>query len=171
MTARPRLFAIVGLLFAGTTLQASLADGRSDWAGYAWKKIEITQCDISAAGVTCPLYHQKWDWKRKQWVDVSVTLDPAAGRATLTQRLTNNDPDDRDHVCVTALVVDANGRNLVAHHQNWEISSGQVLEKALTYPSPALATAATIHIGSKQCRKGAGQDDNVYRRVLAKIGR
>ena len=170
LIARLSLLALVGPLFSGITLQASHADGRADWAGYAWQKIEINECDVTGELVACPIYHQKWDWKRNQWVDISVTLDLAAGRASLVQRLTNNDPYDHDYVCVTAVIVDATGGNLVSHHQNWGISSGEVLQESFAYSSPALGTAATIHIGSKQCREGAGQDDDVYRRVLANIG-
>ncbi|WP_108396392.1 hypothetical protein [Devosia submarina] len=171
VSARLSLLALVGLFFAGASLQASHADGRADWVGYAWQKIEINECDVTGKLVACPIYHQKWDWKRNQWVDINVTLDLAAGRALLTQRLTNNDPYDHDYVCVTAVIVDADGGNLVAYHQNWGISSGDVLQESFAYLSPALATAATIHIGSKQCREGASQDDDVYRRVLANIGR
>ncbi len=171
MTSRLRLFALSGLLFFTTAVQASLADGRADWPGYAWQKIEIMKCAAEDAVVTCPPYHQKWDWKRNQWVDIAVALDLAAGKARLTQRLTNNDPYDGDYVCVTALLVDAAGKNLVAHHQNWPISAGEVVEESFTYPSAALARAATIHIGSKQCRDGAGQDDAIYDRVLEAMGR
>lgn len=151
------------------TPQGSFADGRGDWAGYAWQKIEIGSCATLDQTRACPLYHQKWDWKRNQWVDVAVSLDLRSGKVSLTERLTNNDPKDQDYVCVTALIVDGAGKDLVAHHQNWQISAGQVLEKAFTYSSAALASARTIHIGAKQCRDGAGQDDSTYARVLAGI--
>jgi hypothetical protein len=171
MTNRFCLYAATGFLFFGATLQATLADGRADWQGYAWQKIEISKCAVMDAVIACPLYHQKWDWKRNQWVDITLALDLASGQATLAQRLTNKDPSDQDYVCVTALVVDAAGNNLVAHHQNWQISHGEVLEKAFAYASNSLSGAATIHIGSKQCREGARQDDALYRRVQAAIGR
>lgn len=169
MTSRLRLFALTGFLFF-TAVQASLADGRADWPGYAWQMVEIAKCAVEDDVVACPPYHQKWDWKRNQWVDIALTLDLATGKASLAQRLTNNDPYDHDYVCITALLVDEEGKNLVAHHQNWPISAGEVVEASFTYPFTALARAATIHIGSKQCRNGAGQDDAIYRRVLAAIG-
>lgn len=152
------------------TPQGSFADGRGDWTGYAWQKIELSKCSALDHVLACPLYHQKWDWKRNQWVDLAISLDLASGQVSLSQRLTNKDPSDQDYVCVTALLVDAAGKDLVAHHQNWQISAGEVLTKAFTYRSGALDTAKTIHIGSKQCRQGGSQDDATYANVLAAIG-
>jgi hypothetical protein len=149
--------------------QGAFADGRGDWDGYAWQKIEIADCTPSGAALECPLYHQKWDWKRNQWVDIVVTLDLAGGVLHLTQRLTDNDPGDSDHVCVTALAVDAAGGDIVAHHQNWFMKPGATEERAFSYTSGALDTVTTIHIGSKQCRYGGNQDDALYARVLAGI--
>lgn len=174
MTTRLRtstIATVAAAILSFGTPQASLADGRTDWSGYAWQKIEISTCATLDAVLACPLYHQKWDWKRNQWVDLAVSLDLRSGEATLSQRLTNNDPSDRDYVCVTALVVDAGGKDLIAHHQNWQISTGEILAKAFTYASPKLADARTIHIGSKQCREGGRQDDQTYSRVLAGITR
>lgn len=149
--------------------QGSFADGRGDWSGYAWQKIEVSVCRANGTSLSCPLYHQKWDWKRNQWVDIALALDPSAKTVSLTQRLTNNDPGDRDYVCVTALIVDAGGKDLVAHHQNWDIGPDDVIEKSFSYSAPALETARTIHIGSKQCRDGAADDADVYAHVLAGI--
>lgn len=172
MTNRLRassLATIAATFLSFGTPQGSFADGRGDWAGYAWQKIDISDCAQSSAGLACPLYHQKWDWKRNQWVDISLLIAPAANTVTLTQRLTNNDQADRDYVCVTALIVDQGGRDLVAHHQNWNIGSGDVLEKSFSYSADDLGSARAIHIGSKQCRRGAGQDDATYANVLAGI--
>src|SRR5690606_40236112 len=106
--------------------QGAFADGRGDWNGYAWQQIKITSCAATGTTLTCPPYHQKWDWKRNQWVDIAITLDLATGTLHLNQQLTDNDPYDDDHVCVTALAVDAAGRNVIAHHQNWYLISGTV---------------------------------------------
>lgn len=145
----------------------AFADGRADWHDYAWQQIPITQCASQGDLLTCPLYHQKWDWKRNQWVDIAITLDLAGGELQLNQRLTDNDPADDDHVCVTVLAVDAEGQNTLAHHQNWYMRHGDVTESSFTYRSSALAEVATIYLGSKQCRDGATQDDALYARVLA----
>ena len=147
----------------------ALADGRADWRDYAWQKFDIAKCLPVGSELACPFYHQKWDWKRTQWVDIAIMLDPASGKLSLTQQLTNNDKRDEDHVCVTALLLDGAGRTLLAHHQNWDIVAGQLLTKSFVYTSPRLAEAQSIHIGSKQCREGEGQDDAVYARVLAAL--
>ena len=163
------------LAIAAATLLAlgapngAFADGRGDWDGYAWQQIEIAECATEGSTIACPLYHQKWDWKRDQWVDIAVSIDLAKSELTLSQRLTDNDPRDQDYVCVTVLAVDATGRDIVAHHQNWEMGPGDVMEQDFRYASSALDQVATIFLGSKQCRDGADQDDETYARVLAGI--
>ena len=147
----------------------AFADGRGDWSGYAWQQISVADCLPAGSTLQCPPYHQKWDWKRDQWVDIAVELDLAAGALRLTQRLTDRDPHDSDYVCVTALAVDAAGANVVAHHQNWHMGPDATEEQSFSYRSGALGSVTTIHIGSKQCREGADQDDALYARVLAGI--
>jgi len=163
------LATVVGTFLSAGSPQGAFADGRGDWSGYAWQQIRVSQCVPAGDVLQCPPYHQKWDWKRNQWVDIKIELDLEGGELRLTQRLTDNDPKDRDWVCVTALAVDASGQNVVAHHQNWEIYAGQVVEDDYRYPSSRLDDVSAIHIGSKQCRDGSGQDDDLYARVLAGI--
>lgn len=163
------LATLTAALFSLGSPHDAFADGRADWTGYAWQTIEIADCQPQGGIVHCPLYHQKWDWKRNQWVDITVELDLGRGALRLSQRLTDNDSHDADHVCVTALAVDAGGATVVAHHQNWHIEAGQVEARSFSYPSDALERVATIHIGSKQCRDGAHQDDALYARVLSGI--
>jgi len=162
-----RSLALLPLLLA----TPALADGRSDWTDYAWQQIKLSQCASNGSIIACPLYHQKWDWKRDQWIDLAISYDLSQGQLQLSQRLTNRAPTDDDYVCVTALAVDSAGRNILVHHQNWHMDPGQVAEKAFAYASPDLADIAAIHIGSKQCRRGAGQDDALYESVLAGIRR
>lgn len=150
--------------------QGAFSDGRGDWDGYAWQKIAIADCQTSEATLTCPTYRQKWDWKRDQWVEVNLTFDLAAGRLSLSQKLIDNDAHDDDYVCVTALVTDAAGGDIAAHHQNWYMANGATILRDFTYTSPRFAEAADIYIGSKQCREGPEQDSDVYAQVLAGIG-
>lgn len=165
MPLRPALVAAL-LLLPG---QAALADGRADWEGYAWQQISIEQCRPSDGRLACPTYHQKWDWKRNQWVTIDIALDTAAGKLELSQLLEDKSVFDNDYVCVTAVVVDAAGHNLLAHHQNWYMRHGEARAEEFTYRSSRLADAALIHIGSKQCRDGAAQDDALYAGVIAGI--
>lgn len=147
----------------------AFADGRGDWDGYAWQKIAIADCAAVGAVLQCPPYHQKWDWKRNQWVDITVEIDLAHNKLALSQRLTDDDSYDDDYVCVTALALDAAGQNVVAHHQNWHMGPGEIRESAFSYASTALDAVTSIHIGSKQCRLGEHQDDALYASVLARI--
>lgn len=166
---RAPAFATLVALLSLIAPQNAFADGRSDWIGYAWQQIKVANCFAVGAVLHCPPYHQKWDWKRNQWVDIAIELDLGKGELRLAQRLTNKDPRDTDWVCVTALAVDADGNNVVAHHQNLEIRFGETLDTTARYRSRRLDTATAIHIGAKQCRDGAGQDDARYARVLAGI--
>lgn len=168
MTRSSFLTAAILLL---ATASPALADGRADWQDYAWQQIKLSQCVAQAKEVACPLYHQKWDWKRDQWVDVAIAIDLAGGQLRLTQRLTNKAPTDDDDVCVTAIAVDAQGRNIIAHHQNWHSNPGDIREESFLYQSSALDSIDAILIGSKQCRDGDTQDDGLYARVLAGIQR
>lgn len=146
------------------------ADGRADWHAYAWQEIKVADCAPSSDGtLACPLFREKWDWKRDQWVDIAITLDPATGAIALQQRLSNGDPRDDDYVCVTALALDDAGNTLVAHHQNWHIHPGRVVERSYAYTTPQLQHIVSIQVGSKQCREGAHQDDAIYAGVLAGI--
>lgn len=155
-------------------LTPAYADGRADWQDYAWRSITYSDCPggvTNSAGL-CPAYNQKWDWKRDQWVDIAFRFDPATGKFALSQTLTNNDRTDDDHVCVTALFVDAQGRDLYVYHQNWHSLPKATMSDTLRarISKTIFATAAKVWIGSKQCRKGAEQDDDVFARVKASIG-
>lgn len=161
--------ALLAITTTFATMQLVHADGRADWRDYAWQRIDIADCTAVASTLECPPYHEKWDWKRDQWVDITVTIDVGSGTLQLHQRLTDRDRHDKDYVCVTALVLDAAGNNLVAHHQNWHMGPGDDEAKSFTYRSDRLADTSAIHIGSKQCRQGASQDDAVYDLVLARI--
>jgi hypothetical protein len=158
---------LASVLLSFGSPQGSYADGRGDWSGYAWQTIDRADCTLSGATITCPPYHERWDWKRNQWVDIALSIDPATATLMLTQRLSNNDRGDSDDVCVTLLAVDAAGRNLLAHHQNWRMRPGAVEERAFSYVASTLPDIAAIHIGSKQCRQGPHQDDAVFAQVLS----
>ena len=149
----------------------ALAEGRADWQGYAWQRFDITKCQPLQSELACPPYHQKWDWKRNQWVDIVLAVDLGSGRVRLTQQLTNRDPSDDDDVCVTLLVLDADGRTIIAHHQNWHSLHGDVMQDDFALRSNLLASAASVHIGSKQCRQGPHQDDALYAAVIARLPR
>jgi hypothetical protein len=159
--------ATMSLAFASSG--GAFADGRDDWSGYAWQQIEIADCVAAASVLQCPLYHEKWDWKRDQWVDISIAIDMASGTLRLDQRLIDKDRNDQDYVCVTAIAVDAAGNNVVAHHQNWYMQPKQDETQSFDYNSSRLADIAVIHIGSKQCRQGPVEDDALYADVLARI--
>lgn len=164
-----RLAVVFGLAFGALAAPAlgQATDARGGWHGYAWKRISLTDCDRFEQQTLCPLYHEKWDWKRNQWVDITLVLRP--GQIDLSQRLTNRDRRDDDFVCVTAIVMDASGRALAIHHQNWHSDPGEEQEESFSYPLTRAREPAALLIGSRQCRKGGHEDDDVYAQALAAI--
>ena len=162
-----RRLSLLSLLLSLLFAPAAWADGKADWRDYAWQTIRLADCRGDSRSVTCPPYHQKWDWKRDQWVDIALTI--TGTRLALTQTLTNRAIRDDDHVCVTVVVVDTAGNDILVHHQNWQMDPGQSRSDHFAYTSARLPDAVAIHIGSKQCRRGAHQDDAVLARVEAGI--
>jgi hypothetical protein len=161
-------FAIITLLSAFVTLPAA-ADGRSDWTGYDWRRAPFGKCISTVSG--CHAFHAKWDWKRDQWIDISYGREPS-GHLVVDKHLTNKDPQDSDFVCITVLFLDAEGRNLAASHRNVEVGplSSMTVRDELTPLTPALANSIkTVDFGSKQCREGASQDDDVFEAVKARL--
>lgn len=160
-------------LAAGISIAApAVADGRSDWKDYAWQSVVYADCPDNDETGLCQPFHQKWDWKRNQWVDFLYKADAQTGALKVRLRLTNDDQRDDDNVCVTALFVDDKGADVFAFHQNWHVKPGQVLDKTLTFSTDPTVwrKAAKVLIGSKQCRKGADQDDALFAGVKHAIG-
>lgn len=147
----------------------ALADSRSDWQGYDWHRVKVGQCIEGTLDSECKAFRALWDWKRNQWVEIYLGLQGT--KLTVRQELINNDPHDDDFVCTTILFQDALGENVAVYHANLysvPMTSGEY-EAALDAPSDLTATAKFIYYGSKQCRKGAGQDDEVYARVRKRL--
>jgi hypothetical protein len=144
----------------------ALADGRQDWSGYDWKSQPFGKC-IEIAANACLTHRAKWDWKRNQWVDLSYALNGTG--IDIAVRLTNNDRKDDDHVCVTALFLDEAGNNVAAVHANLHSRPQSVLDHTDRLRNADYARIASVHVGTKQCRLGATQDDAVYSAVLSRF--
>jgi hypothetical protein len=159
-------------LALGLSVTTAEGDGRDDWRDYSWQSVAFDDCpDKDEAGL-CHPYHEKWDWKRDQWVDFLYAADRTSGALTTRLRLVNRDRRDSDYVCVTALFVDPDGNDVFAFHQNWHIDASQVRDETLTFEAPpaAWSKVAKVLIGSKQCRRGSKQDDALFARVKVAIG-
>lgn len=140
----------------------------SDWADYAWTETAYQPCSVVHP---CQLPRQRWDWHRSQWIDFSYGRDPASGRVIVTLTLTDQDPSDDDNVCVTVAFLDVAKDPVLVFHQNWHVGPGQVVSHDFALPAnAALPPIQTIALGSKQCRKGPREDDEVYARVRQNLG-
>lgn len=156
-----------GLVLTGP----AVADGRADWRDYAWQSVVYDVCPATDDGL-CHPFHEKWDWKRDQWVDFLYRADAATGALDIRLRLTNNDRRDDDYVCVTALFVDDKGADLFVFHQNWHMDARKVKDETFHFSAPpqVMGKVAKVLIGSKQCRKGGHQDDAVFASVKSAVG-
>ncbi len=137
----------------------------AEWKDYAWTHMELINCSSSTA---CVVPRQRWDWHRKQWVDFA--FQPDGGKTIVTLTLTDDDPTDDDFVCVTAAFLDFDSNPLFVFHQNWHASPGQVVSRRFSISAPAgAASPHSVAVGSKQCRNGPGEDDDVYRKALKRL--
>ncbi len=158
--------AIMATLFGSAVTHAG---GKSDWDGYGWKGLDITKCVAQGQTLDCPTMVQKWDWKRDQWVNVTVSVSGQA--VSLTQRLINNDRRDRDDVCVTVLFLDQAGETIFVHHQNWDSHAASTMERQFSYKVSNWPKVTSIQLGSKQCRQGPHQDDAIFEQVSSGLSR
>ena len=161
LSALKALSLAINLAHNDPTIVAHLAE----WKGYAWTHMELSNCSSSSA---CVVPRQRWDWHREQWVDFQFQAD--AGRAIVTLSLTNDDPTDDDFVCVTAAFLDYDSKPLFVFHQNWHLAPGQAISREFSISVPAgAASPHTVAVGSKQCRNGPGEDDDVYKKSLKRL--
>lgn len=145
----------------------SLVEKLGDWKDYAWVAIANRACVVAEP---CSAPRQRWDWHRDQFVDFTWAYDEKPRTVLITLTLTDRDPSDADFVCVTAVFLDIAQTPVLSFHQNWQIGPGQALSRRYALPAggkwPSIATVA---LGSKQCRDGAHQDDDVFIRTIAKL--
>lgn len=146
-------------------------DDRLQWQDYAWSAPAFNQCLDQTAEGSCHAVHARWDWKRNQWVDFWYRIDRTHHTIELRLDLSNNDPHDDDFVCVTALFIGADGKDLFAFHQNWHALAGEERSQTFDYAiDPAVwQRAQRVVVGSKQCRDGPHEDDEVFAAVKARL--
>ncbi len=56
-------------------------------------------------------------------------------------------------------------------HQNWHSDPGEVREERFSYAFTLAVEPASLFIGSRQCRKGPQEDDDVYAEALSAVVR
>lgn len=142
----------------------TFADSRADWVGYDWSTVAPPAC-LAQSTSGCPLFRGKWDWKRDQWIELAV--ETKRDRPALDVTLVNRDPSDDDNVCLTVLFQDASGANLAVSHSNLhsDPKSTQSYRGAIV-GDLSMKGLSAVQVGSKQCRKGPHQDDDVLKRVV-----
>lgn len=136
------------------------AADHGQWRGYDWHKVNATECLLSSA--SCHLLHVKWDWKRNQWVDLSIAT--GGGGLQLGLILTNNDRKDDDYVCV---VVTFDGVAVGFFNEHSGAQTVANFETDLELPPSSLSAVRKINVGTKQCREGGQQDRDLFAEQLS----
>lgn len=157
---------LIALSLALGLLGSDPSVNAGQWKDYVWKTQAVGTCITKG----CAPIALKWDWKRPQRVE--VTLAPSRRGLTVTNRLVNNDPSDDDDVCVTLLMRDKAGRTVAVWHENrhsWPRTDTSTTQE-IRLGKGVLTAIRSVALGTKQCRKGLGQDDGIYRRTKAALG-
>jgi hypothetical protein len=143
--------------------------GPIQWKDYVWKTAPTEAC-FRPSG--CLPFDQRWDWKRDQWINFSYKLNKEKGLIEIRLQLKNNDPQDDDDVCVTALFLDKKGNDVAVFHENRHSFPGTNVvrsSKIRVFPN-LLKSIKTIAIGTKQCRGGPHEDDDLFVNAKTKVG-
>lgn len=150
----------IGLLGSDPSVNAG------EWKDYVWKTQVVGNC-LTAS---CPPISLKWDWKRSQTVTVSLTSTMKG--LTVRSRLSNDDQLDGDDVCVTLLLRDQSGVTLAVFHENRHSDPGTdtTSSTTLNLSKKVMSAIGSVALGTKQCRGGPNQDDDIYRRTKKTIG-
>ena len=137
-----------------------------DWKDYRWAVVATTSC---SAGPICISARAKWDWKRPQWVEFSAV--PSSKGLEAKIRLINEDRKDDDNVCITVLFLSSDGSALSILHKNLHSLPQAVRSETVDIALRAslLRRISSIALGTKQCRRGPHEDDDVYRRAKARL--
>lgn len=135
------------------------------WEGYVWRIREIDHC-ISISQEPCKLLTDRWDWKRPQFYDISLQTDPKNNIIVSRIGLKNDDPTDRDYVCIVAAFLDKQGEKIGITYVNWPSSPGKHYSRNVPIrPLRRVEEITQVVIGSKQCDRAAARDAENFQRV------
>nr|WP_316652514.1 hypothetical protein [uncultured Gellertiella sp.] len=139
------------------------------WQNYVWRVRPASQCVRVETGY-CQLVRDRWDWKRDQRYVFSIRTDLGANRMSVRLKLDNRDPADTDNVCVVALFLDDNNREVAVFYQDWQVAPKSVVERSVALsPSRPVASIARVALGSRQCDGGAPGDAANFARLQKRL--
>jgi len=143
------------------------ADG---WQDYVWRIRDAGTCLATDARGLCHLVHDRWDWKREQWYDLSFGSDPKRNLLNLRLRIDNRDPSDQDRVCVVVLFIDDKDEEVAVYYSNWLSFPRRVIDRTTPLkPARDISTIAKVAVGSKQCDGASPRDADLYMRTRYKL--
>jgi hypothetical protein len=147
-----------------------VGNGSLQWKDYVWKTASSEACFRQSG---CLPLNQRWDWKRDQWINFTYKLNKQKGLIEIRLQLRNDDPEDDDDVCVTALFLDNKGNDVAVFHVNHHSFPNTYVERSelIAVSANRLKAIKLIAVGTKQCRNGSHEDDAVFADAKAKIGK
>lgn len=147
------------------TTEHSAAVDVDGWQGYVWRTAELRQCD-SRKEQACVILRDQWDWKRQQFYEFAIQMDTAGNRVLSRIGLMNDDPSDRDYVCLVAAFLDEEAEKVGILFVNWPSSPGKHYSRMVPIrPLRPVSQITQVVIGSKQCDRSASIDARNFQRV------
>lgn len=139
------------------------------WKNFVWRVAPYDQCiEIDDRGF-CIVVESKWDWKREQYYRFGFRLNPD-GMMIARLRLENKDVQDTDNVCVVALFVDGEGKEVGFIYQNWPSLKNRTIDREIRLvPAIDVAKVRSIAVGTKQCRKRNPEDSQAFRALRQRL--
>lgn len=139
------------------------------WQGYVWRVLEINHC-LSITKQSCKILEDRWDWKRPQFYDFSVELDPRNNQILSRIGLRNEDKSDIDNVCIVAAFLDGDGNEIGILFVNWPSRPGRPYARAMPIrPAVPVTGLNQVVVGTKQCSQQATADAKNYQRLRQKL--
>lgn len=147
------------------TSEHSAAVEVDGWQGYVWRTREISHCTL-IQDQPCKVLEDRWDWKRPQFYDFSLQIDMQRNTVVSQIGLMNDDPDDRDNVCIVAAFLDKQGEKVGIVFINWPSSPRRHYTRSVPIsPFRPVSEITQVVIGSKQCDRAATRDAINFQKV------
>lgn len=134
------------------------------WEAFVWRVRPVERCMAPGTGM-CPVITENWNWQRDQYYTLAVQASPETNTLTVRLGLDNQDPQERDNVCVVAIFTDANDKEVAIFYQNWTGYPGKSyarntpLQLAPQHPVGAITKVA---IGVKSCEQKNKVDAGLF---------
>jgi hypothetical protein len=160
----------LSLAFGLAANDPAIAEHFPLWRDYAWIEASAAACQTASTD-PCAKVRGRWDWKRDQWFDLTVSRSPGTQTIELELSLQNHDEKDRDQVCITAIFLATEWHPVLVFHQSWLATPHRVINLSFRVDATSQwASVDRVLVGSKQCRNGPLEDRDIYIDAASQTG-